>query len=373
MKIDTNRLFKDLKTLRSFLLTNPSDSIFLSNLGDFQKLNTVFAALTGFDYDEAVFFSDKSRGMRVKSSNKKMISGFYNAYYENEDLFLSMIDNFDSALENMGFMSLPFMDTLKKYSEKEAIDIMLSYYSTYGDSVYKIVKKHFDENKIQNGLFHYEDFEGEYFESKYMRTGYISSSSDKFDSKSMATIVHELGHAVDREVFIFPQQKRLTLRDEIMLEVPSGFYELEFLEFLKKNHIDITGANTLLNCIYNMIRDYSLTLEEVYSCDDAGISKNGDLIIPVGDNKYEAVNLKQIVYYSVGYLFGLHLCESYEGDPRDFNKRFFNLLCSRKEKNVSESIEDFGYNIDEFTSGSIILPRVESSTLELKRRYNIKV
>ncbi|NLC97245.1 MAG: hypothetical protein GX675_06730, partial [Erysipelotrichaceae bacterium] len=52
--------------------------------------------------------------------------------------------------------------------------------------------------KIQNGLFHFEDFEGEYFESKYMRTGYISSSSDKFDSKSMATIVHELGHAVDR-------------------------------------------------------------------------------------------------------------------------------------------------------------------------------
>lgn len=372
MKINLEELFKDLQNSCDALTRSNTKSTFISNFEDFQKLNSIFALITDFYYEESEFVDNNYKEEYLNSSNKKNIFDFYNAYYENEMFFLSATNNFDKALNDINFFSMPFYDTLEKFNEKDYIDIILFFCSKFGNNVYKIAKKYFDEQKIQNGLHGDIEFEGAYFDSRFSKTGYISIYDNKLNSKSLSFLAHELGHVVDREVFIFPQQKKLSIKDELMIEVPSAFYEIEFLNFLKNEHIDVNGSLILLNSIYDMVREFNETLEEIYCYDDAYVDESGDLIVKIEDNVFDSVNLKQVVYYSVGYLLGFHLSNLYENERNKFDKKIFNLLCARKEKSITQSIQDLGYSLDEFISGKIILPKVKETTLELKKRYNIK-
>ena len=52
---------------------------------------------------------------------------------------------------DLDFYGIYYYDVIRKYSEADFKDLILGYYSTYGNDYYKIAKKYFDESRIQFG------------------------------------------------------------------------------------------------------------------------------------------------------------------------------------------------------------------------------
>ena len=369
MNIDSNQVFSELKKIKVFLRRNPRYNILLDYINDFDNFNAVFRLLTGYELSSSDLFNDEKSIRRVANKyNNRQANKYIDIVDENEELILSIFRNFDKMLINAEYEDIPVGNWLKTYSEKEFKDILLCYFSLFGSNVYKTVKKYFDEGRIQTHIPSKDNYSGQYFGSRYLKTGYITSVHTKLDTLNLSSIAHELGHAVDRELFIYSQQKKLTIADEVLLEVPSAFYELEFLEFLKNNYIDRNGANLLINDRCGLIKEYRDDIESTYSEPGGFVDFDENFVIE-RDGEETTYELRDGLHYGLGYYYGFHLCEQFENEPSTFNKIFFDFISSRKERTISEGIKSLGYDIDEFTSSDIILPRIKDSTLELKKRY----
>ena len=365
IKIDENLLLNDLVSTAIELSLRANKDFVKKNYGHFLMLNeSLYKNYDKLIVCDSIVNIDYYNYLLYKQSFKTLYN-FTEYLYTNSDYFIELSDNFDKYLRSIQFSTYPFYDKLRKYSEKDFKDIILGFYSTYGDDYYKIAKKYFDEQRIHTGEKNDSDYSGCFSQLQWLKSGYIFSVFNVMNSLSAKVLVHELGHAIDAERFIFPQQKNIPTFCDYLVEVPSTTFELSFQDYLVNNRIDIDGGMVLRNCrIYDLKEDLDMlglvaVNDDLYICDD------GD----AEDEYGEKYDVRDSMLYGLGYYYALHLNYIRNNSNKEFLKVFNNLITGRKEMTFEQSVECMGFSFDSFMSGKYIKPKIKDDLMELKKRY----
>lgn len=88
---------------------------------------------------------------------------------------------------------------------------------------------------------------------------------------------------------------------------------------------------------------------------------------------YEARSkVRKEIIYGIGIYTALHLQYLRENmSCKEFMKLFYDFISLRKERTLQSSIEGLGINYEDFINGTIAYPKIEESSLSLKRRFKI--
>ena len=363
MEIDKIQLYKDVIQLADLLKRNMSPDIIKYGLTQFESMNSLLEELSGKHIDRSIIFQDE-KIIDEQTALEYMVNyyGFkYNTFFqkilEDFNLYEEIAENTIKVYLSTDFKDYVQKDNLRRFSEKDTKDILLSFFSEYGDKTYQIAKRVFEENRIQMG-YHGEGYYKSFIDnSNFLQKGYICIGEDNYDTNTICTIAHEIGHLIDREVFLFPQQKKILTIEDQFLELPSKFFELEFLNFLKEQNIDKNWALSyecrLLKAVYIWEKRLLNKIREYYNNDESKFN-------------YED---RDNFIYGMGTHIALAMSQLSRQNPKEYFKTFIDTICSRKECDLIDLLEIANINVDDFVSGEIYKKEINEKILERKKRF----
>ncbi len=367
LQIDDDRLSREVYVTRELLKSGNREFI-KREYDSFILLNgSLFLNFPRKDYD----LSDLKFRQQISHSLKRLDrNAFWDFMYfiwSNKELLKDMGGHVIDLSDEIDYKNIPYFDVCKTYSEKQFIDIILSYYATFGNKIYGIVKKYFDEKRINMGSIPLPGTTGFFSQFIWLNSGYIFSKYSNFGGPSIANVVHELGHAIDAELFLFPQQKKNQLFNDMFVEIPAISFETGFYDYLQDTNIDRLGGKILAN---NRATNLFFNLERAnlaLSDEDLMVYENG----LAKDSKGYGYQLRKDLLYGLGSIFAYHLNEIRKNSIEDFLKILNNLATSRKEMSLEEAINMTGFDLEEFVSCSNIKTHLNENCLTLKKRYNL--
>lgn len=370
MEINTKLLSEDLKKLRKYYLRHPSKDEIIDGYSSFVMLNDLYQLLTGIRVDEDLFLRPDKVQELLNSKTYKNCDEYCDYLDEYLYTWYTLFDNYCDELESIDCIDVPFLSCFRKYSEKEFKDILLGYFSTFGDNEYKIAKKYFDEERIQTGL-EIESGDGIYISNSMIKSGYIVTRCKNLETYTQSVIAHELGHAIDRELFLFPQVKRMPFFNDVFLEVPSAFFEIGLYDYLLRNKIDVDGARIQINDVALKVSDsffpiHSL-MKEKQEGEITNIDYYGNVLLKSGEN----VELRDELLYGLGYYTAFCMHELARGNYKEYMKEFYKFIMSRGEATPKQCIEGLGISFEGYVDGKMITPKIKENTLALKKRFNL--
>lgn len=369
LKIDTKRLHDELVSLRNYYSRSPRKDDLKNDYNAFKDLVSVYENLTGEEFKTDGLFPNKKKveDMLDKSAIKMGSEMFKNIEDYFDFTYKTFCNFYNKNIQNI--LDVPYFAAMRRYNEKEFKDIILDYYSKYGNHEYELAHKYFDEGRIQIG-YPLWDAEGYHYSTIFGNIGYIVLSLNLLNSYCQNILVHELGHAIDNSIVLSPLRKKIDYSD-CLLEVPSSFFELGFTKFLKDNKIDVDGANIMFQDTFVGLRNSAISIDalndEVQKGYDILIDEEGESTLSDG----EVVQTHKIFTYGISYYIALYLQCILDGNYKEFMKDFYGFLANRDKLTLEESINMLGINRDDFIKGSVIKPLVKESNRELKRRFNL--
>lgn len=366
IKIDEDTLIEDLVYTAQLFNLNRKDFT-KKEYNCFSILNASLTCNSG----KAIIGADLKDKKDLAYAVDKYMYNSYLKFIEIVDkeqyLLRDIARHFCRFAKKIKLKDICFFDEIREYSEKDFKDIIISYFAARGDRYYKIAKKYFDENRINVGSKLIDEAAGYYAQIIWLKSGYIYNLYPTFDSVSAASVVHELGHAIDAETFLFPQQKKLPIFSDILLEVPSTTFEMGFYDYLRTQKIDTDGGLILKNSRILDLLGFFLELKCALAYDDLEIAETGKAC----DSDGNIYDLKTDIIYGLGYYFALHLNLINEYSTSEFQKVFNNIISTRKESTLTDSILMSGFCLDDFITGKYIKPKIKEDYLTLKKRYKI--
>lgn len=366
MDINEDKLFEELDKLRYNLMRNQSLNNIINNYKVFQSLNYVLMTLSGCYVDDSDLIYRDSREVYeyVDKYNDRQLNDYYDRVINEGDYLYYLFMSFSDILKESNYIPV-FNTNIKTYTEDEAKDIMLTYFKQFGSKIYSIAETYINE-RISTDVELDPGFGGLFIRSA-SELGYILIPYNKYIAVTMSAIVHEIGHAIDNNLFEYPQQKKLSLSSQFLVEVPSTFFELNFLEYLIDNKIDVKGANYAIAERLNLIKYYAEQFEKYYEIEDreynAYLTADRQIIDP---KTQEVIDLDGALLYGFGYMFSFNLNSLYKEDKKLTMKKLMNLICGRNETSLSEEIEKLGFDENEFLS----LKRPKEKIKQFIKKYN---
>ncbi len=362
-KIDLTELYSDASKLKSTIIRNNKPSVLTKEYEDYLKLSELFFSLTGKELSFNDLFIDIDYiGNIANKIVDRDLHNYYEFLSEYKELITGMFSNYNDIIQQANFNEFDYIYDIRRYSETEFFDIILGYFSTFGNKYVKSVKKVLDNNRIQFGVDCDVKYSGATCSLKTLGKNYVTSIYSGYTTASLQNIVHEFGHVYEYDNIIFPQSKRISVGSAYATELSSSFFTLNFLDYLKKNNIDSKTCDFLMLSLLLMSTSYKSIFNAMYEAKDVLLEDNLDVSIPYydenGKKEYKIVPIADAVKYGFGNIFALHLQEIYESDRENFDKLFNNLLSSRNETTLSEKIENLGFSVEDFSSCEIIKPRI---------------
>lgn len=305
---------------------------------------------------------------KFEKQRLKDIRNFYDFIRNNNEILLPLFTNAEKVLEeSMVPILIERFDCSRRYNKEDFKNIILDFYGKY----YNVARKYFDENRIQTD-YTSESYLGMYIYSKLVSSGYVLLNEGLLDSKLAATLIHELGHAISAETFIFPQQKKLSLFSDIYVELPSIAFERLFAENLEKEKIDTTGGMIINNISNRQIYHYAqansvfLTFNNfIYD------SKTGDLLYKmIDDDTFYSYKLRDSILYGLGHIFSLYFRYLDNNDRKEFLRVYNNIITSRGEATLEEMIKMLGISVEDFIDFKYVKDDIKEDTMKLKKRFN---
>ena len=371
MKTYQERLISDLKRLRDYYKTHQKKSNLTFDFSSFYNLDSIATPILGFSFEPTSTIIDEESAIVIAQDSYKEILVFNKQIYENFEELYSMFDNLDEFMSDIDYPTLPYYSLLRKFNEKDFTDILLSFLSEYGNDMVNIAKKYMDEDRIimNYRMNPHDQFKAMHIGSKLLKSGYIILRHDEYTTYSLSSLVHELGHAYDRERFIYSQQKRIRNFEDLLIEVPSIYFEMEFYDYLIRNKINKDGAMILKNEKLTRMSDtfasFYITTKEYF--------KIVDPIILQSESDYNKRSaFRNDLIYGLGIYISIHLSHLRRNmNSEEFMKELYNFISSRKERTLKESVEGLGIDYNDFLTGTYVYPEVHESSLKLKRRFKI--
>lgn len=371
MEINKQLLNDDLKKLRRYFLGHPSKDTIKHDYFCYTTFRNLYEITTGIKLEDENLFLRPDRVQELLN-NKAYRDCDRFCDYLDEYLYTwyTLFDNYCDELDKVGCVDVPFSSCLRSYSEKDFKDILLGFYSTFGEKEYQLVKRYFDEGRVGTGI-EIETGDGMFIGCIHNKSGYIITEQEKLNTYTHSILAHEFGHAIDRELFMFPQDKILPFFNDTFLEVPSAFFEVGFYDYLLRNKIDVDGARIQLNDVILKISDSFYPIHKLMidrsDGNDTDVDVYGTAMLKDG----EKVDLRDELIYGLGYYTAFCMHKQANGNYKEFMKEFYKFIMSRGELTPRESIENLGIDFDEFVGGKIITPKIKENTLALKKRFNL--
>ena len=375
MKINKETLKKDIKELEHILLRN------------YGKKDYVFDYLTASFYDEILFevggnptnVSERILSTevinRINQRMDKALHKICDFYNENSDMMYNGMVNFEKILTSDDILELTPTHQLNNISFNMFKDLILSYYATYGNKVYNIVKKYFDEERIYLGSSMDSSACGVFFGSCANQKGYITiERKKKLSLYTAGSLVHELGHAVDFETFVFPQRKKLASFDDLLIELPSYYFEVGFLDYLIKNNVHPRDAHALMVNLYQEFMTFATIFGTVKGLDNFYIEEggfitaengnfidmNGEEILPNDEDECKKkLDATEMIKYSLGMYLAFQTNELASANREAYLKNLFNCTMSRGECSLEESLDILGISKEQFESCGLVEDRIK--------------
>lgn len=363
MEINEDKLYDDLIELRRILLRNQSINNIRKYYPIYSQLNYVLAQLTGycFEPNDVIYRNMDKLNENIRLRNKKQLLEYFDRTIREGDSLYFLYMSFNDILKESNYIQI-FNRNIPTYNEAQAKNMILTYFKQFGDKIYSIAESYIN-NRVSTDVELEPGVGGSFYNNYSNELGYILIQYDKFDASSISAIVHEIGHAIDNSLFVYPQQKNLTVSSQFLVEVPSTFFELNFLQYLIENNIDVKGASYCLADRIFLIKRLGEEYEKFYNLKNVILTEDRCII----DTKTEEyVDLEGAILYGHGYLYSLNLCELYKEDKDLAIKKLINLICSRKEMTILEGIESLGFDEDEFLS----LKRPKEGIKKFIKKYN---
>ena len=365
------RLTSDLKKLRDYYKHHQKKSNLTFDFSSFYSLDSIASPILGFSFDPTSTIKDEKSAIIITQDSYKEILGFNKQIFENYEELYSMFDNLDEFMSDIDYPTLPYYSLIRKFSEKDFTDILLSFLSEYGNDMVNIAKKYMNEDRIimNYRMNPHDQFRAMHIGSKLLKSGYIILRHDKYTTTSLTSLVHELGHAYDREKFIYSQQKRIRNFEDLLIEVPSTYFEMEFYDYLIRNKINKDGSMILKN---ERLTEMSDTFASFYKI-PKDYFETTDPMILLSDKDYNERNeFRSKLIYGLGLYITIHLLHLRRNmSNEEFMKELYNFISLRKERTLKESIEGLGIDYNDFLEGTYVYPEVHESSLKLKRRFKI--
>ena len=397
MEIDKKLLTKELEKIKYELSRKQSLKGFeneINNIDDYEQLLLFMGEIPKERFDSLMTTSKQMRS--AKKSRKIAINEICDFINQNSEIIQKGFNNFEQMLSKDNTFQMAPTYNLKKINLKLLRELLFEYYSQYGDNIYKIIKKYMDEKRVYYGNLFEPGIGGTYLSSKITKSGYINIEEyEKMTMITLAMLVHELGHAIDAETLEFPQSKNINIVSDLLLEVPSIHFEMGFIDFLIKNNIYIKDAHAILQlrydeCSYLMksfdkfcglehfyinesgyvtdeygtfIDEKGEKIEMLESCEDDGCD---DIELPL------PMDMPTTLKYGLGTYIASQTNELASQDRKAYVKDFLNFTTQRKESSFIESLERLGISEEQFTSASIIKPRIEQELKLTKKMWNFK-
>lgn len=363
MEINEDKLYDELLEVRRKLIRNQSTNNIRKYYPVFEQLNYTLAQITGFAVDpkDMLYRNVDELNDDIRLQNKKQILEYFNRAITEGDPLYFLFMSFNDILKESNYIPL-INDNIPFYNETQAREMILTYFKQFGDKIYNIAKSYLD-GRVSINIDLDPGTGGSFMNNYANELGYILIKYGEFNAASISAIVHEIGHAIDNSLFVYPQQKELSLSNQFLIEVPSTFFEINFLQYLIENNIDVKGAQYCLADRIFILRRLSDEYEKFYNLSDGLITEDRCIVDPTTD---EVIDLDGAILYGYGYLFSLNLCELFKEDKNLAMKKLINLICSRKEMTILESIESLGFDEDEFLS----LKRPKDNIKKFIKKYN---
>lgn len=363
MEINEYKLYDELLEVRRKIMRDQSINNIKKYKPVFDQLNYTLQQITGYavDPDDMFYRNMDTLNENIRLYNKKQLLEYFSRALSEGDSLYFLYMSFNDILKESNYIKI-FNDNIPTYTEEQAREMILKYFEQFGSRIYNIAKIYLDE-RVSTDVDLSPGIGGSFMNNYSNEFGYILMKYDVFNAASISGIVHEIGHAIDNSLFVYPQQKELSVSNQFLVEVPSTFFEINFLQYLIENKIDIKGAQYCLADRICVLRNLSEEYEKFYSIHEALLTEDRCLIDPKSD---EVIDLEGAILYGYGYLFSLNLCELYKEDKELAMKKVINLICSRKEMTILEGIESLGFDEDEFLS----LKRPKENIKKFIKKYN---
>lgn len=372
IEINEDKFISDLYKMRCVFAASPNNDVVKNDYSEFISLNNMCGRLFLKKFETSNLFKDPVKTQKmVDKFQVRVFRDFVCFASDNQELMLHTFYNYSSMLRSIDFKNMPYYSVGRNYNEKVFKDIILSYYNSFGEKYYKIAKKYFDENRIQmrvnlNNTEIADNFAGFFSSFTYLASGYILSRYNIYSSYAAASLVHELGHAIDAETFIFPQQKTIPTLSDMLIEIPSTTFEVGFFDYLIKNKIDEDAGRVLFNDRCMMVDDTYGSLKTIYDLEDVDMDFHGTVLL-----NGEEYNFRDDIIYGLGYYFALCFSILMEEDKKEFLKALNNVMTMRKESTLEEIIELSNIGYDNFITSELVMPKIDEENQILRKRFNV--
>lgn len=367
LEIDTKRLKSELLETKKYYEGNPNSDDIRNDYLNFRALANRYSTLThesvlaDATYDMMLF--EYLKADYIKNSSRIFCS-YLNRYIDFVNAFLI---GYSYAVKKIGLINTKGKPLDKVYSLHEFKDILLDYYSSIGETEYKIAKKYLDEGRIQAGDKN-DKVLGSFLGVIHEKYGYIFAGSDRLDSSLMSTLAHELGHAIDYEKYYFSSNKMKDSFTDLFSEVPSTYHEIGMLKFLKENSIDEIGARLLLQEIYNYILKMSKRIgkvaSEVSRYGEINVKEDGTIKLHDGTD----VNIRYDMKYSLSNYLVLFLL-SKDRDKKETVKMMNEALSKRYESTIYDFLKNVNVQNNELMCANGITDDIIENNSVFKKKY----
>lgn len=363
MNINSSLLFDEVYRLGHSLYDGVSKDRLSDESRSLSAFNTILYDLTGTAFNCNVILEKYPylKNRIIRDNNKGLLE-FFERVKKDERLFKILLANYYNSCIDTDMFNFTKFYSEKKYTEKEVKELVYGFYSMFGNTIYNIVKKYFDENRIQTGSGICESrTDATFYNSLLLKSGYIVVKEEENNIKLLTSLVHELGHAVDYGMFYHPQQKKGKFYSDIYQEVPSSFFEYSFVKYLIDNRIECEESLSYLVSFYYQLYYRISKLVDVCTYGNIFSTEVSDMI----DNSNNII-------YSLGGIMGIGMNDAMGNDRTAYMKKFNDFICSRNEADFVSLLDMAGIDDFEFINGNVVEKEFKIVSELVRRKYKIK-
>lgn len=259
----------------------------------------------------------------------------------------------NNCLESFKNFNLDYQYQKKKYSFKEATDLILEFFYSFDKSLVPIIQKNLDEDHlfiVDPKSNKFQEYSGlTYYNSYSNQTYTIICNQDKFSIDDIDCIVHELGHGINFEIAKPKFFYKLLINN--LSEIPSSIFEKLFINFLSDNNIDIkdahrTNTNNLISLLENIKNIYdinSIIYKKFIESNKFDISNISSIL-----SKYEIDYYFENIQYFFGMLLSHYYSKLYRKDPEKTRNSIYDFISNIGVMNDFDMFNHFNINQEEF-------------------------
>lgn len=363
MEIDSSLLSSEVWRLGHSLYDGVSKDRETDESRSLSAFNSILYDLTDKAFNVAKIIERRPYlNNKIIRENNKGMDMFFENVRKDEWIFKILFANYHNLCVDTDIFNYSKKMVDKKYTDKEVKDLILGFYSLYGNSVYEVIKKYFDEGRIQTGSRLCQNrSDATFYNSLLLKSGYIVVKEKENNINMLTSLAHELGHAVDFGMFYNPQQKKGKFYSDIYQETASSFFEYGFVKYLLDNRIECDESLLYISIFlkeayYRICRLVDSYMEgNFYSQDFDDKNRNSSLFI-----------------YSLGELLSIGMNQVMGEHRQEYMKMFNNFVCSRNEANFVPLLLMAGIDDYQFINGLMFEKEFKDVGIQLKKKFNIK-